>query len=279
MGAHPLNSPVVGMAATPDGRGYWEVAADGGIFTFGNAGFYGSTGNRNLGASVAGMAATADGGGYWLAGSDGAIYPFGDAVNYGSNAGVVPTAPVAAIAATADSRGYWLLDPDAFPTAFTHPALPSPVPSAAAIVNDASSQVGGDPDWAQGEFCNPYGPCEPWCSLFATWAWEAGGVPIPRYAFTGDMYTWASQHGGVFPPWAWPVRGSAVLYGTGPWSVATSVHVGIVAQVWPDGAIATVEGDAGPGPPGRFNVIINGPFLPSQSPAYNGFPIYAFAVP
>src|SRR5712692_6574879 len=27
-----LNKPVVGMAATPDGRGYWLVASDGGIF-------------------------------------------------------------------------------------------------------------------------------------------------------------------------------------------------------------------------------------------------------
>ena len=32
------------MAATPDGRGYWLVASDGGIFTFGDAPFYGSTG-------------------------------------------------------------------------------------------------------------------------------------------------------------------------------------------------------------------------------------------
>ena len=39
-----LNQPIVGMAATPDGKGYWLVAADGGIFTFGDAGFYGSTG-------------------------------------------------------------------------------------------------------------------------------------------------------------------------------------------------------------------------------------------
>ena len=44
MGGHPLNQPVVGMAATPDGKGYWLVAADGGIFAFGDARFYGSTG-------------------------------------------------------------------------------------------------------------------------------------------------------------------------------------------------------------------------------------------
>jgi hypothetical protein len=34
------------MAASPDGHGYWLVASDGGIFTFGDAGFYGSTAGR-----------------------------------------------------------------------------------------------------------------------------------------------------------------------------------------------------------------------------------------
>ncbi|HUE06199.1 MAG TPA: hypothetical protein VMP41_02150, partial [Acidimicrobiales bacterium] len=42
MGGTPLNKPIVGMAATPDGGGYWEVASDGGIFNFGDAGFFGS---------------------------------------------------------------------------------------------------------------------------------------------------------------------------------------------------------------------------------------------
>ena len=40
--ASPLNAPVVGMASTSDAGGYWEVASDGGIFNFGDAGFFGS---------------------------------------------------------------------------------------------------------------------------------------------------------------------------------------------------------------------------------------------
>ena len=39
-----LNKPIVGMASTPDGKGYWMVASDGGIFSFGDAAFYGSMG-------------------------------------------------------------------------------------------------------------------------------------------------------------------------------------------------------------------------------------------
>ena len=59
-------TPLVGMAATPDGKGYWLVASDGGIFTFGDAAFYGSTGAVILNKPIVGMAATPDGKGYWL---------------------------------------------------------------------------------------------------------------------------------------------------------------------------------------------------------------------
>jgi hypothetical protein len=64
------------MAATPDGQGYWLVAADGGIFNFGDAGFYGSTGNLRLDRPVVGMAAAPNGDGYWLSTADGVTYSF-----------------------------------------------------------------------------------------------------------------------------------------------------------------------------------------------------------
>ena len=82
--ASPLNKPVVGMAATPDGDGYWLVASDGGIFAFGDAGFYGSMGGHPLNQPIVGMAATPDGKGYWLVAADGGIFAFGDAAFYGS---------------------------------------------------------------------------------------------------------------------------------------------------------------------------------------------------
>ena len=40
--SHPLNAPVVGLSRTPDGKGYWLVAADGGVFAFGDALFTGA---------------------------------------------------------------------------------------------------------------------------------------------------------------------------------------------------------------------------------------------
>ncbi len=55
-GSHPLAEPIVGMAATPDGKGYWLVAKDGGIFNFGDAAFEGSMGGRAIAAPVIGFA-------------------------------------------------------------------------------------------------------------------------------------------------------------------------------------------------------------------------------
>ena len=57
------------------GPGYWEVASDGGIFTYGAAQFRGSTGSLDLNAPIVGMAATPDDHGYWLVASDGGILP------------------------------------------------------------------------------------------------------------------------------------------------------------------------------------------------------------
>jgi len=37
-----VNAPIVGMAATPTGKGYWLVAADGGVFAFGDATYLGN---------------------------------------------------------------------------------------------------------------------------------------------------------------------------------------------------------------------------------------------
>ncbi|MEO7836217.1 MAG: hypothetical protein ABIS21_01085, partial [Acidimicrobiales bacterium] len=45
LGATRLNRPIVGISATPGGRGYRLVASDGGVFAFGDARFYGSTGS------------------------------------------------------------------------------------------------------------------------------------------------------------------------------------------------------------------------------------------
>jgi hypothetical protein len=107
-----LTQPIVGMAATPSGKGYWLVASDGGIFSYGDAQFYGSTGAIHLNKPIVGMAATPSGGGYWLVASDGGIFSYGDAQFYGSTGAIHLNKPIVGMAATSDGGGYWLVASD-----------------------------------------------------------------------------------------------------------------------------------------------------------------------
>ncbi|HVE47415.1 MAG TPA: SpoIID/LytB domain-containing protein [Acidimicrobiales bacterium] len=92
--------------------GYWVVAADGGIFAFGEARFFGSTGNLRLNAPVLGMAPTPAGNGYWLVAADGGIFSFGDARFAGSTGNLRLNQPVVGMAATPTGNGYWLVARD-----------------------------------------------------------------------------------------------------------------------------------------------------------------------
>ena len=96
----------------PAFAGYWLVASDGGIFPFGGAAGYGSTGNLRLNQPIVGMAATPSGHGYWLVASDGGIFPFGDAGGYGSTGNIRLNQPIVGMASTPDGRGYWLVASD-----------------------------------------------------------------------------------------------------------------------------------------------------------------------
>ena len=115
----PINGSIVGIARTPDSNGYWLAASDGGVFAFGpgylatgNAGLYGSMGDRALNRPIVGITATADGKGYWLVGSDGGVFAFGDAAFYGSTADTHLNSPIVGVTATADGKGYWLVASD-----------------------------------------------------------------------------------------------------------------------------------------------------------------------
>jgi hypothetical protein len=101
-----------GSGAPPSPAGYRLVAGDGGIFSFGDAAFYGSMGGKPLDAPIVGMAATPDGDGYWLVAGDGGIFSFGDAAFAGSMGGKPLDAPVVGMAAPPTEGGYWLVARD-----------------------------------------------------------------------------------------------------------------------------------------------------------------------
>jgi hypothetical protein len=104
----------VSIAATPSGGGYWLAQAGGGIYSFGDAHFYGSLPQSGVtpAAPMVGIAATSDGGGYWLVGSDGGIFAFGDAGFHGSTGNLHLNQPIVGMAATPDGLGYWLVASD-----------------------------------------------------------------------------------------------------------------------------------------------------------------------
>ncbi len=112
MAGIPLARPVVGIASTRTGNGYWLVAGDGGIFSFGDAQFHGSTGNLKLNKPVVGLSATASGNGYWFVATDGGIFSYGDAFFYGSTGAFILNRPVVGMARTPSGNGYWLVASD-----------------------------------------------------------------------------------------------------------------------------------------------------------------------
>jgi len=143
-----VNHPIVGMAATPDGGGYWEVASDGGIFAFGDAGFHGSEGGRPLNAPIVGVASSLSGHGYWLVASDGGIFSFGDATFWGSTGSLQLDKPILGMAPTLG--GYWEVASDggifslgSAPFHGSVPELPSPGPPRIALYGDSLASESG----------------------------------------------------------------------------------------------------------------------------------------
>ena len=120
-GPVPPTPPTPATPARPDG--YWLVGSDGGIFTFGAAQFYGSTGSLTLQRPVVGISPTADRSGYWLVASDGGVFAFGGAGYYGSipGAGLHPAgsglphslnAPIVGMVPSSDGGGYFMVATD-----------------------------------------------------------------------------------------------------------------------------------------------------------------------
>jgi hypothetical protein len=115
-----LNQPIVGMASTATGKGYWLVARDGGIFAFGDASYYGSGGAMALNQPVVGLAAQPSGKGYWLLSTDGGVFAFGDAAYRGSvpATGLCELPKAARLLPSATGKGYWVAGADGSVRAF-----------------------------------------------------------------------------------------------------------------------------------------------------------------
>ena len=125
-------APIVGAAATASGRGYWLVARDGGVFTYGDAAFLGSLGGKGVN-DIVGIATDPAGTGYWLVGADGGVFSFGTAAFGGSLPGQGTTvSDIVGIAANPAGSGYWLAGKDGTVYALGG----APAATSAAGVND-----------------------------------------------------------------------------------------------------------------------------------------------
>jgi SpoIID/LytB domain protein len=107
-----LPGGAVTVGASGGVGGYWINAADGGVFSFGNAQFFGSTGGKRLNAPVVGLASTHDAAGYWEVATDGGVFSFGDAQFQGSTGSIRLNKPMVGMAVTPDGGGYWLVASD-----------------------------------------------------------------------------------------------------------------------------------------------------------------------
>ena len=185
-----LNQPIVGMA--PSKQGYWLVASDGGIFTFGDARYLGSTGAGGSAQPVQRMVAAPNGTGYWVVENDGSVVGFGSA------------------SASAD-------------TAATT-SRPARLP-AIGVVHQVLTPGDAALEWALAQTGKPYqwggaGPDTFDCSGLVLRAWQSVKHQLPRVA--ADQY-----NAGTRIPLDQLRPGDLVFFATDPTQPATIHHVGM----------------------------------------------------
>jgi Peptidase A4 family/IPT/TIG domain len=224
-------TPPVTSSGTPTStHGYWLDGSDGGIFTFGSAQFYGSTGSLKLQRPVVGIVPTADKGGYWLDASDGGIFAFGDSGFYGSipGLGLHPAgsgepnsldAPIVGMVPSADGGGYFMVASDGGVFAFGDARFAGSCPgiggcsgAALAVMPDASgngywlvTQTGHVYTFGDAQNFGAPGPQSvPVTSAVRTpdgngyWILFANGT-IDNYGDAGNFGSPAGQFGGLNP--------------------------------------------------------------------------------
>ena len=223
----PVTSP---GTSTNTNHGYWLVGSDGGIFTFGSAQFYGSTGSLRLQRPVVGIVPTADRGGYWLDASDGGVFALGDSGFYGSVPGLglhpagsgLPNsldAPIVGMVPSSDGGGYFMVASDGGVFAFGDARFAGSCPgiggcsgAAVAVMPDATgngywlvTQTGQVYTFGDAPYYGAPGPQSvPVTSAVRTpdgkgyWILFANGA-IANYGDAGALGSPAGQLGGLNP--------------------------------------------------------------------------------
>ncbi len=148
LGAAAGGAPAIDIEVVARGQGFWILDIAGGVFSFGDAGYFGSIPGLGEGVSTApivGMASTPTALGYWILDAAGGVYAFGDAGFHGS----VPAlrldeapAPAVDIAASPTGEGYAVLERDGTIRGFGDAAFPGALRVGYGVTARAFAAVG-----------------------------------------------------------------------------------------------------------------------------------------
>lgn len=105
-GTAPTSSRVIGIARTPDGKGYWLVGADGGVFAFGDAPYDGNTAGPGVLSTTTIVPSPDRHGDALFAATIPAVANFGDSALPQQPAIAMSALPVGG-GSTPDGKGYW----------------------------------------------------------------------------------------------------------------------------------------------------------------------------
>jgi hypothetical protein len=140
-----LNSPIAGIALTPDRRGYYLVTRSGEVMTFGDAQNLGSVPPGPSPSAVIGIGVDPITGGYWIGRANGTVVGVG-APSLGNFGLTAATGPVTAMAAIPNGQGYYLVtahgDVGAFGSAMPFGNLNAPAGQTVAAMATTSSGLG-----------------------------------------------------------------------------------------------------------------------------------------
>jgi hypothetical protein len=109
-GTSPVPTPPVGPTPLRHSSGYWMLTADGHVYPFGDAGYFGQPYPLPAGARAVHLEPTPSGAGYWVLDSSGRVRAYGDAAPLGSVAGnaLAPGEGAVSLSATPTGAGYWV---------------------------------------------------------------------------------------------------------------------------------------------------------------------------
>jgi hypothetical protein len=250
-----LEGPLVSIASTPTGNGYWLAAGDGGVFAYGDAPWFGSIpqvlpAGVSLREPIVDLIAHGSGRGYWLVASDGGVFAYGEAPWFGSIPQVLPPgtrlrAPITAAAPTPSGKGYWLLGADGGVFTFGDATYHGSVPeldrshSADAVAIIPTAGAGGYAIHLRDGRVMPFGDASP-TGPFRSPVADADAVGSSLLSTTLDG---ANEGITTSPTDAQSgIASVAVRHGGGAWVLRNAV--GPVIAIWQSGGLSSTSREA-----------------------------------